>query len=91
MTVDLKSCQSSLLAQVRQARKLARIIDKLPECTTKHELDAQISNIMHAVIPLYYQLWTTIPDACYFGFTDKCPNSYCGMCPHGSKIDVNAV
>lgn len=83
--MELVEAQAKILANVRRSRKLAGMIDHLPDSDAKNTLLVQHQQVINNLLVLY----PNIPHGkCDYGFTDRCSGCHCDLCPHGGKIDA---
>lgn len=79
--------QAKILANTRQLHKLATMIDRMPKCEARVNLEKQHSVVLRTLSELCVVKDMVLPDACDYGFADKCPGYHCSLCPQGSKVD----
>lgn len=74
--------QSKILDNTKQLSTLASAIDKLPESETRGELIYKATKVLQRLTDLHVELGYTDENACYYGFTDKCPGHHCADCEY---------
>lgn len=74
--------QTQILNNSRSLSRLASAIDKLPESGTRNEMVDKHNKILDRFSSLITELMLVDPNACYYGFTDKCPKIVCCECEY---------
>ena len=74
--------QTKNLNNARSLFQLASAIDRLPESETRGELIYKHGKILQNLANLQADIVEIDRDACYYGFTDKCPGIVCCECEY---------
>jgi hypothetical protein len=87
MTNRIQQLQTKILADERYLRQRADMASKLPSCDARVKFvqDYKRHENQHSIDQ--YDLLHIDPNACLFGFTDKCTGLPCWQeCPYGERI-----
>lgn len=74
--------QTKILNNTRSLFRLASAISRLPESETRGELIYKHNQVAQRLASLQADLELIDRNACYFGFTDKCPGIVCCECKY---------
>ena len=74
--------QTKILNNSRSLFQLVSAISRLPESETRGELIYNHNKILERLANLQADLGLIDRNACYYGFTDKCPGMVCCECKY---------
>lgn len=80
--MDKPELQGQILNNTKSLFRLAEAISRLPQSGTRGELIYKHNKVAQRLANLQADLGQIDRDACYFGFTDKCPGSICANCKY---------
>lgn len=80
--MNKQELQTQILSNTKSLFRLASAISNLPESGTRGELIYKHNKVAQRLANLQADLGQIDNNACYFGFTDKCPGSNCADCKH---------
>ena len=79
--------QTEILSKTNILLKLASAISTLPESETRDKLQDKHDKVAIRLATMQDVLGQIDKDACYFGFTDKCPGCACPSCKYYRETD----